>query len=74
MPYDGQVRIIWTEEDARYIQTRSHRYPGAFDIDPDWTQDVTADLNMVEVTPYPGSREERPGSSATRPAPGGCWS
>jgi len=50
------VRIEWAEEDANYIATRSQRYPGALDIDVEWTREVLADSRLVAVVPYPRSR------------------
>jgi len=50
------VRIEGAEEDANYIATRSRRYPGALDIDVDWTREVLADSRLVAVVPYPRSR------------------
>lgn len=50
------VHIERAEEDATYIATRSHRYPGALDIDVDWTREVLADPRLVAVVPYPRSR------------------
>ena len=45
----------WADEDVRYIQTRSHRYPGALDISLEWAHEALADPHLVEVTPYPRS-------------------
>ena len=56
MTYAAGVQIFWADEDARYVRTRSLRYPGAVDIEPDWTREVLADMNVVELSPYPGSR------------------
>ena len=50
------MRIEWTEEDANYIATRSRRYPGAPDIDVEWTREVLAYSRLVAVVPYPRSR------------------
>ena len=35
--------------DADYIRSRSARYPGAVDIEPEWTQEVMADEHLVEL-------------------------
>jgi hypothetical protein len=56
LTYTVRVEIVWADEDAQYIRTRSGRYPGALDIEPDWTREVLADMNVVELSPYPGSR------------------
>ncbi len=50
------MHIEWAEEDATYIASRSHRYPGALDIDVDWTREALADPRLVAVVPYPRSR------------------
>jgi len=54
--YDQLVKLHWAEEDADYIRSRSSRYPGAMNLDPDWTQEVAADARLVELIPYPASR------------------
>lgn len=59
--YTEAVVFHWQVEDARYIRSRSQRYPGALDIEPEWTQEVLSDPNLVEVTPY---RRSRIGASA----------
>lgn len=50
------MRIEWASEDVAYIGTRSKRYPGALDIEVSWVQEVIADPQLVQVTPYPRSR------------------
>ncbi len=49
-------QIQWDGASAAYIRTRSQRYPGAFDIDPDWTHEVFADPEYVAFEPDPKSR------------------
>jgi hypothetical protein len=39
MPYDEWGELWWAEEDADYIRSRSARYPGAVDLEPEWTQE-----------------------------------
>jgi hypothetical protein len=56
MPYDEWVELWWAEEDADYIRSRSARYPGAVDLEPEWTQEVMADEHLVELSPYPALR------------------
>jgi len=56
MIYTHGVELWWTEEDADYIRSRSTRYSGALDIQPEWTQEVMADEHLVELSPYPASR------------------
>jgi hypothetical protein len=63
------VEIAWAEEDAQYIRTRSRRYPGALDIDPDWSREVLTDINLVELAPYPGSRVGASGFIGHAPTP-----
>jgi hypothetical protein len=48
--------LWWDEEDARHIQTRSSRYPGATDIDPAWTAEAAADARRLLRDPDPRSR------------------
>lgn len=48
--------LTWDEDSARYIRTRSQRYPGALDIDPNWTAEVLADPDLVAFEPDPKSR------------------
>lgn len=50
------MRIEWSSEDVAYIRTRSQRYPGALDIEVGWAQQVVAEPQLVQVTPYPRSR------------------
>ncbi len=50
------MRFYWDDEDAAYISSRSSRYPGALDIDPDWTREVLEDERLVVLDPYPASR------------------
>ena len=56
MSYALPVRIEWAAEDVAYIGTRSQRYPDALDIEVGWAQEVVADPQHVQVTPYPRSR------------------
>jgi hypothetical protein len=48
--------FIWAAADAVYIRTRSQRYPGALDIELEWTQEVLLDDHLLELDPYPRSR------------------
>lgn len=56
MAYGMPVELWWTDEDADYIRSRSARYRGARDLEPEWTQEVMADEHLVELAPYPASR------------------
>jgi hypothetical protein len=33
--------VTWTLEQAEHIRTRSSRYPGAFDIEPEWATEAS---------------------------------
>lgn len=48
--------LWWRDEDAEYIRHRSDRYPGATDIDPEWTLEAAADPRRVVHDPDPKSR------------------
>ena len=54
--YNCFVEFVWTEHDAAYIRSRSARYPGALDVELDWTQEVLTDANLLELSPHPSSR------------------
>ena len=42
--------------DVAHIRSRSARYPGAKDIEPDWTLEAAADPHRVVQDPDPKSR------------------
>ncbi|MGH3788826.1 MAG: hypothetical protein ACRDRG_20275 [Pseudonocardiaceae bacterium] len=44
-------RIEWVEERAHHIRTRSQRYPGATDIEPEWTVEVVNDPDRTVGEP-----------------------
>lgn len=48
--------IHWDAESGEHIRSRSQRYPGAKDLDPDWTQEVLEDPEMVFFDRDPESR------------------
>jgi len=74
MAYDGLVQLWWADEDADYIRSRSARYRGAVDLEPEWTQEVIADEYLVELSRTRPRGSARPGSSATRHLPvGRSW-
>lgn len=56
MSYTWLVELYWADEDAAYIRSRSARYQGALDIEPEWTLEVLADERCLELSPYPNSR------------------
>lgn len=49
------VDISWLEVDAEYIRTRSSRYPGAVDIEVEWTREALRDINLKRAEPDPKS-------------------
>ena len=56
MTYAHAVQLWWADQDADYIRTRSIGYRDAVDIEPQWTQEVMADAQLVELSPYLSSR------------------
>lgn len=48
--------LWWRDEDADYIWRRSDRYPGATNIDPDWTLEAASDPRRIVNDPDPKSR------------------
>ena len=48
--------IYWSAEGVDYIGSRSARYPGAFDIEPDWTRETLNDPDLIAFEPDPKSR------------------
>lgn len=58
MRYNWMVSNIlwWDEEDAAHIRSRSARYAGATDIEPEWTLEAAADPARVVRDPDPKSR------------------
>jgi hypothetical protein len=48
--------LWWDDEDIAHIRSRSSRYPGATDIDPDWTVEAAADPARIVRDPDPTSR------------------
>jgi len=48
--------LWWRPEDAEYIRRRSERYPGATDIEPDWTLEAASDPRRIVLDPDPKSR------------------
>ncbi len=45
------MEVIWSEMAAKHL-TRSQRYPGAVDIEVDWTAEAVNDVDAVQVDPY----------------------
>ncbi len=47
--------VIWSQERAEHIQSRSQRYPGAFNIEPAWTSEALSDPERIVQNPDPKS-------------------
>jgi hypothetical protein len=45
--------LWWRDADAEYIRRRSERYPGATNIQPDWTLQAAADPRAIVRDPDP---------------------
>ena len=50
--------LWWRDEDADYIRRRSDRYPGATDLEVDWTLEAAADPRSIILDPDPKSRSD----------------
>lgn len=48
--------LWWRTEDADHIRHRSDRYPGATNIEPEWTLEAARDRNRIVRDPDPKSR------------------
>lgn len=48
--------LWWRPEDADHIRHRDKRYPGAANIDPDWTLEAVRDRHRIMRDPDPKSR------------------
>lgn len=48
--------IRWSPDGTNYIRWRSVRYPDAIDIEPEWTQEVLTDPDLIAFEPDPKSR------------------
>lgn len=53
---DVAGKLWWDDEDAAHIRSRCARYPGADNIEPDWTLEAAADPHRVVHDPDPKSR------------------
>lgn len=49
------IEIIWTEEQSDHIRTRSTRYSGALNIEPEWTIEAVNDPDVAWIEPDPAS-------------------
>lgn len=54
--WDVSETLWWEEDDATHIRSRSTRYPGATDIEPEWTLEAATDPARVLREPDPKSR------------------
>jgi hypothetical protein len=52
----GGAQLIWDEDSAAYIRSRGERYPKGMNIEPEWTEEVMADVDLVALEPDPKSR------------------
>lgn len=50
------MELSWDLQSAAYIRGRSGRYPGGTGVEPEWTQEVMADVDMLAFEPDPKSR------------------
>ncbi|HEX4702866.1 MAG TPA: hypothetical protein VH352_12110 [Pseudonocardiaceae bacterium] len=50
------IGLWWDDESAGYISKRSVRYPGATDIELDWTLEAAADPHRITRDPDPRSQ------------------
>src|ERR1022692_4876390 len=66
--YPRIVEVIWSDAAAQHL-ARSQRYPGAVDIEVDWTVEAVNDIDAVQVDPTGRHVSTRSQSSATRPLP-----
>ncbi|WP_091288429.1 hypothetical protein [Amycolatopsis xylanica] len=48
--------LWWPDEEAEHIRTRDVRYPGALNIEPEWTVEAANDPCRVVRDPDPKSR------------------
>ena len=55
MSYMTPEQIEWSDEAAAHIRTRSARYPGDTDIEPDWTTEAVNDPLRLVAEPDPKS-------------------
>ncbi len=62
--------IQWDPEAIDDIRSRGNRYTDGVGIEPAWTEEVMADVDLLALEPDPKSRMGASGSSAT-PAPRG---
>lgn len=49
-------QILWDPDAIAYIRSRGDRYPDGVGIEPEWTQEVMADVDLLALEPDPKSR------------------
>ncbi|HYO19790.1 MAG TPA: hypothetical protein VES02_14120 [Dermatophilaceae bacterium] len=49
-------RIHWDFDALAYIRSRGDRYPHGVGMEPEWTQEVMADVDLLALEPDPKSR------------------
>lgn len=50
------MNVQWAPAEAEYIRTRSQRYPGAVDIEPEWADEAVTDPRAAMTDPDPRSQ------------------
>ena len=48
--------IQWDPDTSAYIRSRGERYPAGVGIEPQWTQEVLDDVDLLALEPDPKSR------------------
>ena len=48
--------IQWDPNAMAYVRSRGDRYPDGLDIEPQWTQEVMDDVDLLALEPDPKSR------------------
>lgn len=57
----------WDGDASAYIRSRGDRYPDGVGIDPEWAQEVMADVDLLSFEPDPKSRTPLDSSDAPDP-------
>lgn len=48
--------LFWDDASAQYVRSRSSRYPGGLNVEPEWCQEALSDVDLVAFEPDPKSR------------------
>jgi hypothetical protein len=48
--------IQWDRDAMAYVRSRGDRYRDGLDIEPEWTQEVMDDLDLLALEPDPNAR------------------